>query len=408
MMTKGLIGRLLGVEEISAKTAPEQLSQLRDPTLDERVSLYLRAVHGKQDFGSEVYSDARNRLLNAMAADIAVKLGFNLPENSSLPLDADADENEVVPAPLIHSLASAETLDVAGALCAPSYEFEDGSRRPATFIVRRSPTSLKFTLRTMGGLGIVICATAIIVGVGTFALFRNNNSDWLTSIDTLQKATKYEVASDSPRKTASQTPAQVEVPTVASGSPTLQTALPSQAGPQAIAPGSPSPQLSSEELAELARRVELLGTNTANTVSRMPSQARSQAVASGPPSPQVTASAIVSGSTSRQLSLEGTAAQLGVCAIVAKPADFDHQTVSLQGTATALKETTSRRGNDYTTFNLNDASGCGAVKVFTWGHAAMSNGDQVRVEGVFEAVHRVRQYTFHNEVEATKVTPGPR
>jgi hypothetical protein len=39
MMTEGLIGRLLGEEEISAKTAPEPFSQLRDPTLDERVSV---------------------------------------------------------------------------------------------------------------------------------------------------------------------------------------------------------------------------------------------------------------------------------------------------------------------------------------------------------------------------------
>jgi hypothetical protein len=31
---------------------------------------------------------------------------------------------------------------------------------------------------------------------------------------------------------------------------------------------------------------------------------------------------------------------------------FDHKTVTLQGTATAVKETTSRRGNDYTTFKL--------------------------------------------------------
>jgi hypothetical protein len=38
MMTKGLIGRLLVEEEISAKTSPEPLRQMRDPTLDERVA----------------------------------------------------------------------------------------------------------------------------------------------------------------------------------------------------------------------------------------------------------------------------------------------------------------------------------------------------------------------------------
>jgi hypothetical protein len=54
------------------------------------------------------------------------------------------------------------------------------------------------------------------------------------------------------------------------------------------------------------------------------------------------------------------AAEVGVCSIVAKPANFDHQTVTVQGTATTLKETTSRKGNDYTTFKLQDPSGCGA------------------------------------------------
>lgn len=102
------------------------------------------------------------------------------------------------------------------------------------------------------------------------------------------------------------------------------------------------------------------------------------------------------------------AAEVGVCAIVAKPANFDHQTVALQGTATALKETTSRRGNDYTTFKLQDPSGCGAVSIFTWGHPTLSNGDHVSVEGVFETKHHQGRYTFYNEVEAIKVTSLPR
>ena len=63
------------------------------------------------------------------------------------------------------------------------------------------------------------------------------------------------------------------------------------------------------------------------------------------------------------------AADAGVCAIIAKPAAFDHQSVTLQGSVSALKETTSRRGNDYTTFKLQDPSGCGAVTIFTWGRA---------------------------------------
>jgi hypothetical protein len=57
------------------------------------------------------------------------------------------------------------------------------------------------------------------------------------------------------------------------------------------------------------------------------------------------------------------AADAGVCSVVAKPANFDHQTVTLQGTVTALKETTSHRDNDYTTFKLEDSGGCGAVNM---------------------------------------------
>jgi hypothetical protein len=99
------------------------------------------------------------------------------------------------------------------------------------------------------------------------------------------------------------------------------------------------------------------------------------------------------------------AAEVNVCEIVAKPASFDHETVTLQGTATAIKETTSRRGNDYTTFKLQGPSGCGAVDIFTWGHPTLTNGDHVRVDGVFETEHHQGHYTFYNEVQATKVMP---
>lgn len=99
-----------------------------------------------------------------------------------------------------------------------------------------------------------------------------------------------------------------------------------------------------------------------------------------------------------------SAAEIGVCSLVAKPASFDHQTVTLNGTVTALKETTSRRGDDYATFKLQDLSWCGAVNIFTWGHPTLNTGDRVRVDGVFETEHHQGHY---NEVEATKVTVVP-
>jgi hypothetical protein len=103
-----------------------------------------------------------------------------------------------------------------------------------------------------------------------------------------------------------------------------------------------------------------------------------------------------------------TAAEVTVHSLATNPSSFDHQTVTLQGTAVAVKETTSRRGDDYTTFKLQDQSGSDTVSIFAWGHPALTNGDHVRADGVFETEHHQGPYTFHNEVEATKVTPLPR
>ena len=44
------------------------------PTLDERVTLYLRAVHGNREFTEEERWNARNALLNSMAAEIATQV----------------------------------------------------------------------------------------------------------------------------------------------------------------------------------------------------------------------------------------------------------------------------------------------------------------------------------------------
>ena len=108
------------------------------------------------------------------------------------------------------------------------------------------------------------------------------------------------------------------------------------------------------------------------------------------------------------VSVAADAGDAAICSIVDKPAGFDHQNVVLQGTAVGVKETTSHRGNDYITFKLQDASGCGAVNIFTWGHPAVSDGDEVLLEGVFETEHHQGRYTFYNQVEATKVTSLPR
>ncbi len=62
-----------------ALEANERQANVRDdvlpvPTLDERVSLYLRAVHGNREFTEEERSNARNALLDSMAAEITAQV----------------------------------------------------------------------------------------------------------------------------------------------------------------------------------------------------------------------------------------------------------------------------------------------------------------------------------------------
>jgi len=108
------------------------------------------------------------------------------------------------------------------------------------------------------------------------------------------------------------------------------------------------------------------------------------------------------------LGASAEAADVAISSLVAEPANFDRQAITFQGTARDVKKKTSRRGNDYTLFKLQGAGGCGTVDVFIWGHPKLSDGDHVRVEGVFETVHHQDQSVFYNQVEATKVVPAPK
>lgn len=87
--------------------------------------------------------------------------------------------------------------------------------------------------------------------------------------------------------------------------------------------------------------------------------------------------------------------------ILADPAGFDGETVALYGNVTALKPRTSRRGNDYFTFALDD--GQGRITVFSFGEPPCRDGVVATVEGVFHAVKKVGRYTFKNQVDATRI-----
>jgi TPR repeat protein len=70
--------------------AHELRDQLPLPTLDERASFYLRAVHGDRDFSSEEHANARDLILDAMAADISARSERSSPQallqDNALPL----------------------------------------------------------------------------------------------------------------------------------------------------------------------------------------------------------------------------------------------------------------------------------------------------------------------------------
>src|SRR5215813_8228766 len=67
-MIKGRLDQLFVLEPADTSAAPSK--QLRVPTLEERVRLYLRAVYGEREVTREEYLRARNLILDAMATHL--------------------------------------------------------------------------------------------------------------------------------------------------------------------------------------------------------------------------------------------------------------------------------------------------------------------------------------------------
>jgi hypothetical protein len=86
MMIRGRVVRALAGEagDRAATDAREPFEQTPLPTLDERATLYLRAVYGNRDFTNEEHSRARNLMLTAMAADIGARSDAGSPDGASL------------------------------------------------------------------------------------------------------------------------------------------------------------------------------------------------------------------------------------------------------------------------------------------------------------------------------------
>src|SRR5262249_15744954 len=92
---KGCLDQLFVLEPADRSAADSK--QLRVPTLEERVELYLHAVYGNRDFTNEEYSRARSRMLDAMAANVVAKSGEHLG-SQTLPRGASR-QPAVIPTP---------------------------------------------------------------------------------------------------------------------------------------------------------------------------------------------------------------------------------------------------------------------------------------------------------------------
>jgi hypothetical protein len=91
-------------------------------------------------------------------------------------------------------------------------------------------------------------------------------------------------------------------------------------------------------------------------------------------------------------------APVQITAVLANPTSFDTQHLSVTGTIAQLAEKTSRRGNDYSTFDLCDGTSC--IHVYSYGHPKLTNGQTQTVSGKFFADKHVGSLDFKNELDA--------
>ena len=252
-MSKGWMSQLLGLtaEELSSSAAQESASELRLPTLNERVSLYSHAVRGEHDSADETNSIVRNRILDAMAADIASKAGIDLtdePEHPRLPQDANPNETGLRADLLDYQHRYASSRDYASVRAslrseplklgarfehsaagptrvALAHALEIEPRKSSQKIERRRP-ALKLAM-----LAASLCAVAVIGGSVTFLVLRE--------FGVVPKSDKFAVADQSSQTQAALT--GLDSPSVTKLTPTVN--VPSTMN-----------QLTPEEIADLLKR----------------------------------------------------------------------------------------------------------------------------------------------------------
>jgi hypothetical protein len=163
-MKRGELSRVfaLDAERHSEVDGPKTAGSLRAPTVDERAHLYLRAVHGPREFTSEEMSRARNRILDAIAADVATRLGISAP--SSVEDPAEAYLSNIDPAkPRSDIYAMAPSLD--GIRSSADCDYLDSCSFAADekYHTPRIWRTHRFWMRS-GAVGLLAVALMVVIG----------------------------------------------------------------------------------------------------------------------------------------------------------------------------------------------------------------------------------------------------
>jgi hypothetical protein len=94
-----------------------------------------------------------------------------------------------------------------------------------------------------------------------------------------------------------------------------------------------------------------------------------------------------------------------VAALLGDKRGYDNKLLCAKGTTSVLFRKTSRKGNDYFTFWLNE--GGARVKVHSFGHPDFSEGEEVEACGRFTIEKHVSGRVFYDELSAQSILKGP-
>jgi TPR repeat protein len=144
--------------------AHEPRDQLPLPTLDERASFFLRAVHGDRDFSSEEHANARDLILDAMAADISARSERGSPKALLQDNALLLPDLEPATVPRLHA-----DQDIADRDIDDSNDVPPGAPFSSERVSRRPRLSWLLESRFLYGVATVCSAAVLAAALGYWA-----------------------------------------------------------------------------------------------------------------------------------------------------------------------------------------------------------------------------------------------